>query len=326
MKRFAFIFGLLLTAYCLVPTAVHGQGNATIRRVVIVPASCDVTGVTTAPMVWKIAGANPGLYTCIAGVYVYQTNTFGSGLTAKTMLFASAAPAAITSTAAPTNGQILIGSTGNIPALGTLTGTANETLITNGSGSIILGLAASLIHQGGTNFILTDTSDATKRFNFAVSSVTAGQTRVVTVPDANTSLPISSQILTFAGPTAARTITLPDANFTIPKVYHALLTQTGVSAPVATVLANTLGDTVVLARSSTGIYTLTCTTCFTSNKTSVIVGAPSQGGASFVLFRTALTSTSVITLTTLDVDLPGPTIGVGDALLLSDSIKIEVYP
>lgn len=44
------------------------------------------------------------------------------------------------------------------------------------------------------------------------SSLTAA--RVVTWSDAATSIPIASQVITFSGPTAARTVTLPDANFT----------------------------------------------------------------------------------------------------------------
>jgi hypothetical protein len=49
--------------------------------------------------------------------------------------------------------------------------------------------------------------------NFRVTG-TATTARVVTFPDASTTVPIATQALTFFGPTAARTITLPDANFT----------------------------------------------------------------------------------------------------------------
>lgn len=38
--------------------------------------------------------------------------------------------------------------------------------------------------------------------------------RVYTLPDADSKLPVFSQVVTFSGPTAARTVTLPDANFT----------------------------------------------------------------------------------------------------------------
>ena len=46
-------------------------------------------------------------------------------------------PTNLTSTAAPANGQVLIGSTGNAPVLGTLTAGSNVT-ITNGPGSVTI--------------------------------------------------------------------------------------------------------------------------------------------------------------------------------------------
>lgn len=60
-----------------------------------------------------------------------------SGLTANAAVY-SGVGGAITSTAAPTNGQVLIGSTGAAPALGTLTGTANRVTVTNSAGGITL--------------------------------------------------------------------------------------------------------------------------------------------------------------------------------------------
>ena len=53
------------------------------------------------------------------------------------------------------------------------------------------------------------------------------------------------------------------------KVYTALLTQTGTNAPVATVLENTLGGTVVWSYASTGVYVANLTGAFTINKTIV---------------------------------------------------------
>ena len=50
-------------------------------------------------------------------------------------------------------------------------------------------------------------------------------------------------------------------------VYTALLTQTGTNAPVATVLENTLGGTVVWTRDSAGFYTGTLAGAFTVSKT-----------------------------------------------------------
>lgn len=54
------------------------------------------------------------------------------------------------------------------------------------------------------------------------------------------------------------------------KVYSALLTQSGTDAPVAIVLENTLGDTVVWSRNDVGYYVATISgNKFTQNKTFV---------------------------------------------------------
>lgn len=42
--------------------------------------------------------------------------------------------------------------------------------------------------------------------------------RVYTLPDAASTFPIASQVLTFTGPTAARTLTLPDASFSVARI------------------------------------------------------------------------------------------------------------
>ncbi len=57
--------------------------------------------------------------------------------TAKSFLYIDANNK-LASTAAPTNGQLLIGSTGNIPAVASLSGTSNQVVVTPGAGSITL--------------------------------------------------------------------------------------------------------------------------------------------------------------------------------------------
>ena len=51
------------------------------------------------------------------------------------------------------------------------------------------------------------------------------------------------------------------------KVYSALLTQTGTSDPVATVLENTLDGVPIWTRDSIGIYVATLASAFTADKT-----------------------------------------------------------
>ncbi len=52
-----------------------------------------------------------------------------------------------------------------------------------------------------------------------------------------------------------------------PKVYVALLSQSGTDAPVATVLENTLGGEVVWSRTGVGLFRATLAGAFVSNKT-----------------------------------------------------------
>lgn len=180
---------LMLGFLCVLCGKSYAQGTAQVRIVTTVPATCNANGNNSPVIWWKVGGVNPGIYTCVNGVPTYQTNTFGAGLTAKTMLYASAIPVAITSTAAPTDGQLLIGDTSDVPALGTLTNTANETLITNGAHSITIGLAVTLNHKVGANFNFLDPTDVTKRFEFDASGITTGTTRTVAVPDVNSAIP-----------------------------------------------------------------------------------------------------------------------------------------
>lgn len=67
-------------------------------------------------------------------------------------------------------------------------------------------------------------------------------TRVVTLPDSNTSVAISSQTLTWSGPTAARTFTLPDAAATIART-DAGQTFTGVNIFTSPKILTDISDT-----------------------------------------------------------------------------------
>ncbi|MFA6542498.1 MAG: hypothetical protein WCT99_12940 [Bacteroidota bacterium] len=66
------------------------------------------------------------------------TSLLLSGLTSNSFLY-SGASGALSTTTAPTNGEILIGSTGNAPSSAALTAGSNFINITNGAGSITIG-------------------------------------------------------------------------------------------------------------------------------------------------------------------------------------------
>lgn len=102
------------------------------------------------------AGIKQG--TGVAGTIQLLSNTGVSGtvtissLTANSFMY-SGAGGLLSTTAAPTNGQLLIGSTGAAPVATTLTATANQTTITNGAGSITVGLASNPVIPGTAGMV-----------------------------------------------------------------------------------------------------------------------------------------------------------------------------
>lgn len=99
-------------------------------------------------------------------------------------------------------------------------------------------------------------------------------------------------------------------------VYTALLSQTGTDAPVATVLENTLGGTVVWTYSSVGFYIGTLAGVFSANKTGILFG--SYGG---------ITSGGRIDADSVYVSTTEPVGGLNANDYLGDTIiEIRVYP
>jgi hypothetical protein len=111
------------------------------------------------------------------------------------------------------------------------------------------------------------------------------------------------------------------------KVYTALLTQSGASAPTATVLENTLGGTVVWARSNTGLYTATLAGAFTASKTWCDIRFDSSDAAAATGFNEVKfrrTSDNVVALETGDG--ADPIEISGNANVDAAHVEIRVYP
>lgn len=95
-----------------------------------------------------------------------------------------------------------------------------------------------------------------------------------------------------------------------PKVYRAVLTQTGTSAPTVFVLENNLGN-IVWTRTGAGVYIGTLANTFTDNKTFLLIGAASNSAVvSFVK-----TSSSVLTIDTSGTD----------SILSQTAVEIRIY-
>lgn len=98
-------------------------------------------------------------------------------------------------------------------------------------------------------------------------------------------------------------------------VYTAILTQSGTSAPTATVLENTLGGTVVWTYDAEGSYIGTLTGAFTADKTAIFTG-----GFDGFYFSYRGTDNTII-LNTYD-----ETLTLANDYLNKNPIEIRVYP
>lgn len=75
--------------------------------------------------------------------------------------------------------------------------------------------------------------------------------------------------------------------------YVALLTQSGTSAPTATVLENTLGGTVVWTRNDVGDYTGTLAGAFTANKTFMLAAVNGETSSSAAIIPSTIGVNSI---------------------------------
>jgi len=106
-------------------------------------------------------------------------------------------------------------------------------------------------------------------------------------------------------------------------VYRALLSQAGTDAPVATVLENTLGGTVVWTRDGVGDYSATLTGAFTANKTFGLVNADYSAGSTPLLSLVRSTSDACRLVSFL---ADGSFADIDDGGTGAAPIQIFVYP
>lgn len=118
----------------------------------------------------------------------------------------------------------------------------------------------------------------------------------------------------------------------VPKVYRALLTQSGVNAPTASVLENTLGGAIVWARVGLGQYEGTLTGAFPASKTFILIRQfrTEDIANEFSLADATRSTNNVILINTAFVDVSGGW-GVGDSansdsVMVDHSLEILVYP
>ena len=105
------------------------------------------------------------------------------------------------------------------------------------------------------------------------------------------------------------------------KVYTALLSQTGTNAPVATVLENTLGGTVVWSYVDIGTFSGITTGKFLNNKTYLYINSASETGN----MLDGLAGVSQISEDEINVITVSSGADVSNDILNQASIEIRVY-
>jgi hypothetical protein len=182
----------------LVTTAAPTNGQLLVGSTGAVPVAAALTGTANRVTVTNGAGTITlsGPQDLAAASSPSFTGLTVSGLTAKSFIFTGVG-GLLSATAAPTNGQLLIGSTGNVPVAAAITGTANQVIVTNGAGTITLSGPQSLGTASSPSFTGLTVSGLTA--NAFLYSGTAGLLTTTAAPT-NGQLLIGS---TGAAPVAA---------------------------------------------------------------------------------------------------------------------------
>jgi hypothetical protein len=118
-----------------------GNGIVTVANTGVTSLSGTANQITASASTGAITLSLPSAVT-LPGSLVVTTSATVSGLTANSFLY-SGTSGLLTTTSAPTNGQLLVGSTGGAPVAATLTQGTGMT-ITNGAGSITVANAGVL--------------------------------------------------------------------------------------------------------------------------------------------------------------------------------------
>ena len=109
------------------------------------------------------------------------------------------------------------------------------------------------------------------------------------------------------------------------KIYRALLAQSGTSAPVATILENTLGGVPVWSRSAMGDYLLTLAGAFPAGKTLILCQADAET-AQAITFNGGRLSDNQLEFSCFTNTITGGSIDISELGGSASSIQILVYP
>jgi hypothetical protein len=151
--------------------------------------------------------------------------------------------------------------------------------------------------QDGAKFQILNVADSAT-IEFSGSAITPSATRVVTIPDSNTTIPIVSQAITFSGMSAARTYILPDAGTTILTSFNPVTlaqggTGAGISASNGGIFYSNATTGALLAGTATANQILLSGASTTPAWSTVTYPATAANNTTLVSNGTALSATAL---------------------------------
>lgn len=282
-----------------------------------------------------------------AGTNRFVGNTEIGTLTANGLLYAGT-NGLLTSTSTLTNGQLLIGSTGLTPTLGTITGTSNQITVTNGAGSITLstpqnihtaatptfaGLTLNAYSTGSvlfTNSSAAVSQDAGSLFydstnkSFQVGT-SAGSATLHVIQPAKTSGSVAAfSVSGGAHTTLAASTQAIDANFAFNRTVEfatgalsfqqAVAFQTGVTygAVGASVFSNTLGVSISGAPLAGTNVTITNSAALLVGGNNTRINATNSKNVWIAPFGISTSYGAMTLLSALDISPTGANVTLGD--------------
>lgn len=192
-----------------------------------------------------------------------------------------------------------------------------------GGSTVAVGLVTTLTPAAFSPALIDDiNSEGTEAFT---ASAGASNAVVITADADGADATACSETLAGAGNVwvAAATYGGHDLG-EFPLVYKALLSQTSTGAPIATVLANTLGS-LVWTRGSGGTYAATLTGAFSGNVSLLHGDGIPSGAGHYSTVTLTVASDDALTLLSYDVTATTGAAALADALLDATYVEIQVW-
>lgn len=303
---------LILDATKAVSAVTLADGQILIGSTGNLPAAATITG--TSNQITVTNGANTITLSLPQDIATSSSPSFSaitlSGLTAKSILTLNAAGLAVG--VGLTNGQLLIGSTGNSPVAAALTGTTNQITVTPGAGTITLSTPQSIATTSSPTFaslslsnmvangvVTTDGSDVLKTTSLTNGQLMVGSTSAA--PVATTLTGTSNQVIVTNG-AGSITLSLPQNIGVTNSPQFKNLALTSGTPPTITLSSTTDSSSYTLTIPAGASVTRTYTVPDSGTPTSAVILADGtqtiNGDTTFAgaVFHTALTAKGILTL------------------------------